>query len=75
MINNEVTNKPFLPISEATKKWYTKAYEGDYVNIQYPNSNTRRGRVGNQLANTLCTNNENAVVVGNPIKLRRLTEK
>lgn len=75
MINNEITDKTFLPISEATKKGYKEAYEGDYVNIQYPNSNTRRGRVGNGVANTLLTTKENGVVDDEPLRIRRLTEK
>ena len=75
ILNNEVTDKPFFPISESTKKGYAEVYEGDYVNIQYPNSNTRRGRVGNSIANTLLTSKDNGVVVDNPLKIRRLTEK
>src|SRR5699024_557140 len=35
-----------LPIREATKKGYKVAKEGDSVNLQYPGSETRRGRVG-----------------------------
>ena len=35
-----------LPIREATKKGFAVAYEGDAVNISFPSSNTRRGRVG-----------------------------
>ena len=35
-----------LPIREATKKGYAVACEGDAVNISFPSSNTRRGRVG-----------------------------
>ena len=35
-----------LPIKEATKKGYAMAKEGDAVNISFPSSNTRRGRVG-----------------------------
>lgn len=35
-----------LPIKEATKKGYVMAKEGDAVNISFPSSNTRRGRVG-----------------------------
>lgn len=35
-----------LPIKEATKKGFAVAYEGDAVNISFPSSNTRRGRVG-----------------------------
>lgn len=75
ILNNEVTDKPFLPILEATKKGYKEAHEGDYVNIQYPSSKTRRGRVGNGIANTLLTSKDNGVVVNDPLRLRRLTEK
>ena len=51
-----------LPIKEATKKGYKEAHEGDYVNLQYPNSETRRDRVGEQCANTLQCNDSNGVV-------------
>lgn len=39
-------NLPELKIKEATKKGFSVAYEGDAVNISFPSSNTRRGRVG-----------------------------
>lgn len=42
-----------LPIREATKTGYALAEEGDAVNFRFPSSNTRRGRVGKQIANTL----------------------
>lgn len=74
-IDEEIQVKDFLKIKEATKKGYSEAYAGDYVNIQFPNSKTRRGRVGNGIANTLLTSKENCVVVDNPLRLRRLTEK
>lgn len=52
-------------VREATKKGYAEAVEGDSVNIGQPNSKTRRGRVGKQVAQTLTTSggNEMAVVV------------
>lgn len=74
-IDEEIQVKDYIKIREATKKGYSEAYAGDYVNIQYPNSKTRRGRVGKGIANTLLTSKENGVVVGNPLRLRRLTEK
>ena len=40
-------------IPEATAQGYAEAYEGDAVNLAVPNSKTRRGRVGKQMANTL----------------------
>lgn len=56
-----------LPIREATKQGYTMAAVGDAVgdavNIQFPNSETRRGRVGKQIANTLEASGINQGVV------------
>ena len=33
-----------LIVNEATKKGYAEAFEGDSVNLEHPNSKTRRGR-------------------------------
>lgn len=44
-----------LKIREATKKGYAEAYNGDSVTLNQPNSQTRRGRVGKQVSNTLTT--------------------
>ena len=52
-----------LAVKEATKQGYAKAAVGDAVNIQFPNSNTRRGRVGKQMANTLEASGINQGVV------------
>lgn len=57
-------DKHGIAIKEATKKGYTVAEPGDSVNIAYPDSKTRRGRVGNQIANTLLTGEEQGVVLG-----------
>ena len=56
---------PSVTVREATKKGYAEAKVGDSVNIGQPNSNTRRGRVGKQVSQTLTTSggNEMAVVV------------
>src|SRR5699024_10536846 len=40
-----------IAIKEATKKGYAIAEEGDSINVQFPDSKTRRGRVGKQIAN------------------------
>src|SRR5699024_7570907 len=45
-------------------KGYTVAEPGESVNISFPDSETRRGRVGKQTANTLLTGEEQAVVLG-----------
>jgi len=62
-----------IPIKEATKKGYAIAQEGDSINISQPNSKTRRGRVGNQVANTLLTGCEQCVV--EPKRLGGLFDK
>ena len=42
-------------VREATRRGYAEAYEGDSINLEQPNSKTRRGRVGKQIAQTLNT--------------------
>ena len=57
-------------IREATKKGYAEATVGDYVNLEFPNSKTRRGRVGRQVANTLLTSGNQGVVVLRPVRTK-----
>ncbi|EDN7323725.1 DNA (cytosine-5-)-methyltransferase [Listeria monocytogenes] len=61
-------------IKEATSKGYAEAYPGDSVNISHPNSETRRGRVGKQVANTLLTGEEQGVVT-EQYRIRKLTPR
>lgn len=61
----EIMEEPIL-IPEATAKGYAEATEGDSVNLEQPNSKTRRGRVGKQMANTLTTSCNQGVVVSEP---------
>ena len=44
-----------VPIKENTKKGYKMAYPGDSVDLAYPTLNTRRGRVGRNIAHTITT--------------------
>lgn len=62
-----------IAIREATKKGYAEAMEGDSVNTSFPNSKTRRGRVGKQVAQTLQASDINQGVVTNDIRIRKLT--
>lgn len=62
-----------IAIREATKKGYTEAMEGDSVNTSFPNSKTRRRRVGKQVAQTLQASDINQGVVTNDIRIRKLT--
>lgn len=50
-------------VKEATSKGYAEGYEGDSVNFSQPNSKTRRGRVGKQVANTLETGLNQGVII------------
>ena len=66
--------EPKIRIKEATKQGYAEATIGDSVNISHPNSKTRRGRIGKQIANTLLTGEEQCVVM-NDFRIRKLTPK
>lgn len=44
-----------VPIKEATRKGYKMAYPGDSIDLGYATKNTRRGRVGHEVAHTLTT--------------------
>ncbi|MEY8459451.1 DNA (cytosine-5-)-methyltransferase [Lactococcus ileimucosae] len=54
---------PHLKIREATKQGFARAEVGDSINLSYPKSNSKRGRVGKQIANTLTTSSQQGVVV------------
>ena len=47
---------PLMKIKNGTKKGYDLATVGDGISLAYPNSNTRRGRVGKGCSQTLDTN-------------------
>ena len=60
--SNTSLNASMLLIKNATKKGYDIATNGDSVNLAYPNSTTRRGRVGHQVSQTLQCNDNMGVV-------------
>lgn len=63
-------------INNNTKKGYDEAVEGDSVNLQYPNSKTRRGRVGHQVSQTLMAKGEMGVIEKNlEYRIRKLTPR
>lgn len=53
-----------VKIKSATSKGYEEAREGDSINFSVPNSETRRGRVGKQVAQTLDTACNQGVMIG-----------
>jgi DNA (cytosine-5)-methyltransferase 1 len=64
-----------LAIREATKAGYAVATEGGAVNFQFPESKTRRGRVGKQIAQTLEASSINQGIVTPEYRIRKLTPK
>ncbi|MFX3949168.1 DNA cytosine methyltransferase [Streptococcus suis] len=74
LTSNSWQENNLLAIKEATTKGYSEATVGDSVNLSHPNSTTRRGRVGKQVANTLLTGEEQGVVMPN-FRIRKLTPR
>ena len=66
--------EPKIRVKEATKQGYAEAVVGDSINLSHPNSKTRRGRVGKQIANTLLTG-ESQGVVEPDFRIRKLTPR
>lgn len=63
--HEEVSVKGYLEIRNATKKGYLEARDGDGdgVDLAYPNSKLRRGRVQLGMSQTVTTDDSKAVVV------------
>lgn len=60
-------------VREATKLGYKEVNEYDVINVEFPSSKTRRGRVGRGVAKTLTTAPRQAIYYDG--KLRMLTSK
>jgi len=58
----ETNGQPVIKIKTNNKKGYEIAVEGDTINYQNLKSTTRRGRVGKQIAQTLDSGGEQAVI-------------
>lgn len=61
-------------VKENNSTGYDVAVEGDCINVNQPNSKTRRGRVGHQVSQTLTTQQE-LVVVEPKMRIRKLTPR
>ena len=61
-----------IAVREATKKGYAIAEQGDSVNVSFPDSKTRRGRIGKQLANTLQAGEVNQGTITSGMRIRKL---
>lgn len=64
MYSKNPTDGEYLKIKSAISKGYEEATEGDSINFSVPNSETRRGRVGKQVAQTLDTGCQQGVLIG-----------
>ena len=64
MYSKNPTDGEYLKIKSATSKGYKEAKEGDSINFSVPNSETRRGRVGKQVAQTLDTACNQGTIIG-----------
>ena len=62
---------PLMKIKNGTKKGYDEAGPGDGINLAFPNSKTRRGRVGKGCSQTLDTNCNMGTI--DNYRIRRLT--
>lgn len=60
--------EPMILVRANTKKGYEVAELGDSINLEYPNSTTRRGRVGKQIAQTITTSPQQGVVLKQTVK-------
>ena len=57
-----------IRVREATKQGYAIGIDGDSINLEHPNSKTRRGRIGHQIAQTLtCSCNQGVIIEVNKI--------
>jgi DNA (cytosine-5)-methyltransferase 1 len=54
----------YIKITSANSKGYEEATEGDSINLEFPESKTRRGRVGKGVAQTLDTVCNQGVICG-----------
>jgi DNA (cytosine-5)-methyltransferase 1 len=70
LLSRDYKSPKCVKIKSATSKGYEEATEGDSINFSIPNSETRRGRVGKGVAQTLDTGCKQGVVFAD----KRLTE-
>lgn len=64
----------YIKVKSATAKGYEQATEGDLISLAHPKSETRRGRVGHGVAQTLETGSTQGVVY-NDKRLNQTLEK
>ncbi len=58
-----------LCVREATKLGYKEVHDYDVVNVEFPSSKTRRGRVGHGICKTITTSPHQAVCVNGQMRM------
>ena len=66
--------QPFIAIKNATKRGYLEGYPGDGVNLEHPDSKTRRGRIQRDVMGCLQTNDQRGVIT-EEFTIRKLTPR
>lgn len=64
-----------MPIKNATKKGYAEAKCNDVINLAFPDSKTRRGRVSKGYAQTLDTSCNQGIALSGCGRIRKLTPR
>lgn len=64
--------EPKIAVKEATKQGYALATPGDSINLSFPGSNFRRGRVGKNISNTILTGSQQGILT-EELRIRKLT--
>ena len=72
LLSRDYKDPKCIQVKSATKKGYEEAKEGDSINLEFPDSETRRGRVGKGVAQTLDTGCNQGVIQN---RIRRLTPR
>lgn len=69
--------QPYVLVKSATMDGYEQATIGDSINLAFPDSKTRRGRVGKEIAQTLDRSCNQGVFIqdGKEYTIRKLTPK
>lgn len=67
--------QPSIRIKNGTKKGFLKAVDGDGIDLAFPASKQRRGRVQKQIANTLDTSSNKGVAIYSPTVCIGSTQK
>ena len=67
--------QPKVAIKTANRKGYDWAQNGDGIDLGYPNSRTRRGRVGHGVSKTIPTGGGDSMGTLDGMRIRKLTPR